>query len=132
MELAQMLNAVSNDNIEFVTARREDAALPTAQRKVIVTAPPELVELSKAGDVNVLEKLIELLPDRNRAWAAEVLLAALTGNEANIVNAFAAEPNSWQESIGKNAYERWNRWLKARKRNLVWDARAGAFVEREQ
>jgi len=132
MELAQMLSAVSNDNIEFVTARSEEATLPIAQRKVVVTAPPELVELSKAGDVNVLEKLIELLPHRDRAWAAEVLLAALTGNEADIVNAFATQPNRWQESIGKNAHERWNRWLKARKGNLVWDAQAGAFVEREQ
>ena len=41
-------------------------------RRVVVTGPPALVELSRSGDVEVLGELVELLGDAETAWAAEV------------------------------------------------------------
>ena len=57
------------------------------------------------------------------------MLASLTHHEEDIVNAFAERPAQWQESVGKNAYERWNDWLKSRRDKLRWDAEAHVFVE---
>jgi hypothetical protein len=129
VELTQLLNAVTNDKIEFITTSVDGAPLPTRGRRVIVTGPPDAVKLLSIGDVRVLEGLVNLLPDPHRAWAAEVLLASLTGYEEDMVNAFAARSDQWQESVGKNAYERWSEWLKPRRGRLGWDARVQVFVE---
>ncbi len=128
-QVRKLLSAVSNDKIEFVTTRGDRASLPTASRRVVVTGPPEVVKLISLGDVGVLEQLVNLLRDPKRAWAAEVVLASLTGHEASVVNAFTNQPAQWQESMGQNAYERWSEWLKSHRDKLRWDAKAQAFVE---
>jgi hypothetical protein len=129
MQLTQLLNAVTDEKIKFVTTRDDRAAMPTLGRRVAVTGPPDIVELLSIGDVRVLEGLIGLLLDPKRAWAAEVALASLTHNEEDIVNAFAAHPDQWRDSVGKNAYERWSEWLKSRGGKLSWDRKAHVFVE---
>jgi hypothetical protein len=129
MQVAQLLKAVTNDKIEFVTTSVEGAPLPTMGRRVVVTGPPEVVKLMSIGDVAVLDGLVNLLSDSKRAWAAEVVLAALTHHEEGVVNAFAARPTQWQESVGKNAHERWNEWLKSHRDKLRWDGEAHVFVE---
>lgn len=129
MQVTQLLKAVTNAKVEFVTTGGDRAALPTAGRRVVVTGPPEVVKLMSIGEVGVLDGLVNLLTDPRRAWAAEVVLASLTHHEEDIVNAFAARPAQWQESVGKNAYERWNEWLKSRRDKLRWDAEAHVFVE---
>jgi hypothetical protein len=129
MRLTHLLDAVTDAKIEFVTARDDRAALPTIGRRVVVTGPPDAVKLMSIGDVRALEELVELLRDPNRAWAAEVVLASLTRNEGDIVNAFAAHPDRWQDSVGKNAYERWSEWLKSRAGKLTWDPQARVFEE---
>jgi hypothetical protein len=118
MQLPQLLNAVTDETIEFVTTRDDRTPLPVLGRRVIVTGPPDVVRLLSIGDINVLEGLVGLLLDPNRAWAAEVVLAALTGNEADIVNAFAAHPDQWKGSVGKNAHGRWSEWLTSRRDGL--------------
>jgi hypothetical protein len=60
------------------------------------------------GDVLILDELVGLLKDRDRAWAAMVLLAALTRREEDVVSAFATSPEKWWESLGKTVYARWN------------------------
>jgi len=130
MEMQPMLNAVTNDRIHFVTTSVDHPALPTIGRRVVVTGPPELLPLLSLGNVRVLDELIALLPDPHRAWAAEVVLASLTHHEEDIVNAFAAQPRQWQDSVGKNAHDRWNEWLKPRRAKLAWDPDARTFVEK--
>jgi hypothetical protein len=129
MREMQLLSAVTNDKIQFVTTAGDAGALPTMGRRVVVTGPPEVVKLMSIGDVNVLEELVGLLRDPNRAWAAEVVLASLTRHEEDIVNAFATRPDRWQDSVGKNAYGRWDTWMKSRRGNLRWDPGAHSFVE---
>jgi hypothetical protein len=129
-QFARLLNAVTDENIEFATARNDRAVLPTLDRRVVVTGPPDVVKLVSIGDVTVLEGLVTLLRDPSRAWAAEVVLAALTHHEEDIVNAFAAHPDRWQASVGKNAYERWHNWLTSHKAALRWDPQEHVFAPR--
>ena len=86
------------------------------------------MELSRSGDVGVLDELVELLGDAETAWAAEVLLAAMTGREAKEVEAFAGDVDGWWEALGRGARDRWSAWLEAERDALRWDQEAGAFT----
>jgi len=96
-----------------------------------VTGPPEVLELIIAGDREILDELVTLLKDPARAWAAEVLLAALTRNEEKIVDVFQARPVEWWDSLGKTAYERWQKWLTEQKSELAWDPVDRVFKKQE-
>src|SRR5260370_21905261 len=129
MELKDMLAAVRNDRIKFATMRPPGSQFASLERRVIVTGPPELVELSASDDPQVLNHLVELLRDRDRAWAAEVLLAAMTRREDKLVDSFAATPDQWWDAAAKTAYDRWNSWLNESRDKLVWDSENKVFVE---
>lgn len=124
-----MLAAVRNNRIEFVTTRPPSSQFATLDRHVVVTGPTELVKLSGMGDVQVLDDVVELLQDPDRAWAAMVLLAAMTRREEKIIDSFAATPDEWWNSLGKTAYERWTQWLEETRKKLVWDFQNKVFVE---
>lgn len=130
MELKDMLSAVRNDQIEFLTMSPPGSQFAILERRVIVTAPPELVELSQIGDVRVLESLVKMLKEPDRAWAAMVLLAAMTREEEKMVDVFATSPAEWWDSIGKTAHERWSKWLKEKRQKLAWDVEDKVFVEK--
>jgi hypothetical protein len=123
------LTSVRNDRIQFITIRLPGAVLPTLERRVVVTGPPELVRLVQGGSTRTLDELVALLPTRDRAWAAGVMLSAMTGREGDLVNAFAARPQEWWPSVGEMAHERWSRWLAGAKPRLTWDSENSVFVE---
>ncbi len=129
MEQKDHLAAVRNSQINFVSTSPAASRFSTLERRVVVTYPPELVDLARTGDPQVLHGLIELLKDPERAWAAEVVLAAMTGREEKIVEAFAASPDEWWNSAGRAAYERWNSWLKEVGPKLLWDPKEKIFLE---
>lgn len=129
MELKDMLAAVRNDRIEFVTMRPQESEFISLERRVVVTGPAELVSLSATGNVQVLEELVNILREPDRDWAAEVLLAAMTRREEKIVDSFAATPDRWRDAVGKTAYDRWSVWLSQTKHRLVWDSENKTFVE---
>jgi len=130
MEFRDSLSFVRNDLIQFVTMQPPGSQFTTLERRVIITGPPELVELSGSGDRRVLEELVGFLKSREKAWAAMVLLAALTGREEKVVDAFATTPGEWWESVGKTAYVQWSEWLTESREKLVWDSENRMFVER--
>ena len=129
MRIDEMLNSVQNDRIQFATLRPPGAKSALLERRVVITGPPELVELTKTGDTQILARLTNLLKDPARAWAAEVLLAALTRREEKLVDSFASDPGKWWEAVGQTAYERWSSWLNQRRSKLVWDSQESVFVE---
>jgi hypothetical protein len=131
MNLDEMLNSVQNDRIQFATQRPPGSKSALLERRVVITGPPELVELTKIGDAQILTHLINLLKDPSRAWAAEVLLAALTGREEKLVDSFASERGKWWEAVGQTAYERWSSWLDQSRSKLVWDSKEKVFVEQK-
>jgi hypothetical protein len=130
MEFRDSLSFVRNDLIQFVTMRPPGSEFTTLERRVVITGPPELVRLSGSGDKRVLEELVGLLKHRDKAWAAVVLLAALTGREEKMVDIFANSPGNWWESLGKTAYDRWSVWLTESGDKLIWDPENRLFVER--
>jgi hypothetical protein len=121
-----MLAAVRNDCIQFATMRPPDSRFATLERRVVVTGPPELVELARIGD-----KRVGILKESERAWAALVLLAAMTRREEKVVDTFATNVDSWWNSIGKTAHERWSSWINEVREKLVWDPENEVFVEKE-
>ena len=129
MEVEAMFAAVRNDRIQLVTFRPPGSAFATLERRVVVTGPPELVKLSKTGDLRVLDQLVNLLSESDRAWAAVVLLAAMTGQEAKTVDVYAAHPDQWWDTVGSTAREYWSRWLDEEREKLVWDVEDSIFVE---
>ena len=129
MDLKESLISVRNDRIQFVTMSSPGSHFATLDRRVVITGPPELVELSRAGDVRILDELVELLKNPDRAWAAMVLLSSLTRKEEEVVNAFATNPEKWWDSVGKGAHDRWSKWLTESRAKLTWDAENRAFVE---
>ena len=129
MQSESRVAQVDNDHIEFLTMRPEGSPFALLERRVIVTAPPELVELARSGDLHLLDELMSLLADPQRAWAAEVLLAAMTGQEAKIVDSFATHPTEWWDALGQTAQARWQSWLDQRRGKLTWDSENQIFVE---
>ena len=78
-----------------------------------------------------MDELVPMLKEPDRAWAALVLLAAMTRREEKIVDTFAGSPDDWWVSVGKTAHERWARWLSEARGRLVWNAEEKVFVERD-
>jgi hypothetical protein len=130
MTREEQLEAVRAGDVEWVTMRPRGSSFAVLDRVVRVTGPPPLVDLAQAGDVEVLDELVALLGEPESAWAAQVLLAALTGREAKDVEVFGSDPAAWWEAAGRGAGERWSEWLEASRDELVWDADAGMFSVR--
>jgi hypothetical protein len=122
------LDVVRNDTIQYATYRPPGATLPTRGRQIMVVAPPEAVALVRRGDIALLDQLVPLLADPKRMWAAEVMLAALTGNDADLVNDFQGPPEKFVAEWGEGAQERWQKWLDSKRGKLQWDASRNQFV----
>jgi len=119
------------DEIDFATMRPPGSKSAVLERQIVVTAPPEAVTLSQSNDLQVVEQLIEALGQPQYAWAAEVMLAAMTGRESKSVESFAATPDDWVDTLGKNAQTRWSEWFEASRDKLNWDADKKMFIEVE-
>ncbi|MEU0878255.1 hypothetical protein ABZ345_06620 [Lentzea sp. NPDC005914] len=120
------LDVVGRDEVVFATMRPHGSSSATLERRVVVLGPPELRELAESGDISVAEGLIGLLEDPSRAWAAQVLLAAMTGREEKLVESFQGRPD-WWDTVGKTAHARWRAWFDGAR--LSWDADERRFVE---
>ena len=131
MELTDQLDAVRNNRIQFATMRPEGSQFATLERRVVITEPQELVALSRSGDLGVLEQLVELLNDPARAWAAMVLLAAMTRVEEKIADNYAARPQDWWDAFGKSAHDRWSKWLAENREKLQWDPDNKVFFSKD-
>jgi len=127
-QVARRLAGVGTHDVEFASMR--DPSRASLERRIVVTAPPELAELTAAGDVRVLDELVELLGEPERAWAAEVALSAMTRHDEKTVESFGRSPEDWLEALGPSAQSGWREWLDLRRDQLVWDPENRMFVER--
>ena len=73
-------------------------------------------------------KLVDLLDDPDRAWAAAVVLAAATGRDAKQIESLPASPDEWWATLGETAQERWRDWLQDTRDRLRWDPAARTFM----
>jgi hypothetical protein len=123
------LQAIRNDNIKFGTYRPPDAQFATLDRQIMVIEPPDAVTLVKSGNVAVFDQLLPLLDDPDRIWAAEVILAALTGNEAEIVQTFENDQETFKKTkAARGARARWQQWLDEYRPRMKWDDKFHRFV----
>jgi len=99
-----------------------------AQRRVVVVGPEAVLDLIAAPTLDLLDALVAALGDATTAWPAEVLLAALTGREAEIVDAFARMPEAWLATQRAAALAAWSAWLARDRDRLEWSEREGRFV----
>jgi hypothetical protein len=127
MPLSPELLAIRNDNIKFITSRPPGATLPTRGRQVEIIGPSEALAIVKRGDIAVLDELLPMLEDRDRIWAAEVMLAALTGEDTDLVNDFARAPQEFIDNFAEAAPDRWKRWLAEYRPRLSWDPARNQF-----
>jgi hypothetical protein len=123
LELAQ----VRNDKIVVATMRPPGSRFAVLERRVIIAGPPAAVKLAKRGEVRVLDALLPLLRDRDRAWAANAILARMTGVGEKLVDVWQGRPNDWWDTLGKNSYSGWSRWLAEHRDKLRWDANEERF-----
>jgi len=128
-QVRRTLDGVATGDVEFASMR-DPSDRTSLERRILVTAPPELAELTRTGDPRVLDQLVELLGEPDRAWAAQVALSAMTRRDEKTTEAFARMPQDWLESLGPGAQARWQAWLAPRRGRLGWDGERGMFVER--
>jgi hypothetical protein len=126
--LSELADLLADAPVEFATMRAPGSAFAVLERRVVVTAPERLRELSRSGDPALLEDLVACLSDEATAWPAEVVLAAMTGIDAKEVETFAGDPAGWWATFGDGAHDRWSRWLEENRERLRWDPEAGMFT----
>jgi hypothetical protein len=126
--LSELAELLAGSPVEFATMRPPGSPFAVLERRVVVTAPEPLRELSRAGDVETLDELVACLRDRDTAWPAEVLLAAMTGAEAKEVETFGADPAGWWATFGEGAHDHWAQWLDENRERLRWDPEAAIFT----
>lgn len=118
-----LLDALRSGTIQYATMRPPGSPFISLGRRMLVVAPPDAVELSHTGDVRVLDALVPLLLDEKRAFAAEVVLRAMMGDEPLGLG----DPAGWWSAQGKNAHEYWVKRLAEVRNGLVWNPTENRF-----
>jgi hypothetical protein len=100
-------------------------------KRIRVISPPEAVEVSQFPWVIKLPQLIELLDNKDRGWAAFILIAQMTRNDDRILSTNASK---WWAEDGANGLEkkRWMGFWKTVKNNSLYlDSRKKYFMYRD-
>jgi hypothetical protein len=119
-----LLDSVRTADIQYATFRPPGSPFITLGRRMVVVAPPDAVELSHTGEVRVLDALVPLLLDEKRAFAAEVMLRAMMGDEPLGLG----EPASFSKEQGQAAHAAWSKRLAELRSVLVWNAVENHFA----
>jgi hypothetical protein len=102
----------------------------TQEPSIRIVSPPQAVQLSKVGDVLLLYELTELLDNKDRGWAAFILIAQMTNNDSRVLN---SNPEKWWKEQGINGREkkRWSGFLKSVGKDLYWNPNKNYFMYKE-
>lgn len=127
MKWKPFINTVNNKTIRFATFRPPGSSFATLERQIKITAPDSVVELIRLADTSLLPSLIEFLKTPKKAWAAEIILTAITETDGKILESFSGNPSTWWGTIGVNAFNKWNTWYSKNKNKIVWDEKMQIF-----
>jgi len=122
-----LLKSVNNKTIQFASYSPERSAFAVLERNIIVTGPDSVLQLLQAGDTAILPSVIDLLKESTKAWAAEIILTALTAGDAKVIESFNDDPQKWWETVGANSYAYWNSWYIKNKDSIEWNSDTGKF-----
>jgi hypothetical protein len=128
MSWTLLLKSVNNKTIQFATYRPSGTKTALLERKIKVTGPDSVLTLMLQADVDLLPALIDLLKDSTKAFAAEIILTALTDANGKTIEAFSGNPEEWWKTLGVNAYQHWNNWYEKTKKSIEWDKSKKIFV----
>lgn len=108
----------------------EDPSPTTVEYRVKVIGPPEAVALIRKGEITSLYQLAELLDNKDRGWAAFILLAQMTSNDSRVVS---VNEKKWWIEEGQTGREkkRWSGFLNAAGKDLYWNSQESYFMYRE-
>jgi hypothetical protein len=118
----ELVASLRSATIRVATYRPPNSQLATLERKVTIIGPDEAKRLEAVGDPAILDELLPLLDDPERAWAANVLLAKLTQSDEKTVDIYAAQPDRWWQTFGPHARQSWQRFLDEHRGLLVWNS----------
>jgi len=122
------LQMIRNDTIKFGNYRPPEATLPTRGRKIMILGPADAVRLAHSGDLHVVDSLVPLLADPDRAWAAEVMLSAMTGHDSDLVLDYESNAGDFLKDFGHGLEDAWKKWLAEFRDRLQWDDKFHRFV----
>ena len=123
-----LLSALRAAPIAFVTSAADAGAALPAERRVVITGPPLVVDRLAQASIDMLAALIDALNDPAAAWGAEVVLSALTGRDGQTVDSFARSPEVWLTRLREPAAAAWAAWFAACRTSLAWDDPQGRFT----
>jgi hypothetical protein len=100
--------------------------------RVFIINPAKVYWLSYSKDPRILDALITLLDDPDRAWAAHVVLSKMLGITGLSSRIDQITPHQWWELEGKTrkAQQAWTQYLQKVKSSMVWSPAGGYYKHR--
>jgi hypothetical protein len=100
--------------------------------RIFIINPPKVYWLSNSNDRRILEELINLLDDPNRAWAANIILSKMLGIAGINSRIDQITPSQWWEIKGKTkkAKQEWTQYLQNLQSSMVWSPLGGYYKHR--
>jgi hypothetical protein len=105
------------------------SSITFARTRIFIINPPQAYRLSNFNNQKILDVLVGLLDDPNRAWAAHVTLAKMLGITGISSKIDQTTPNQWWELEGKTqkAKQEWTQYLQNVKPSVVWNPLGGYY-----
>jgi hypothetical protein len=100
--------------------------------RIFIINPRKVYWLTNSNDQKILDELINLLDDPNRAWAANITLSKMLGITGLSSKIDQITPNQWWELEGKTqkAKQEWIQYLQKVKSSMVWSPLGGYYKHR--
>jgi hypothetical protein len=108
-----------------------DSILRSEIRTFIIN-PNKVYWLSNSNDQRILDELINLLDDPNRAWAANITLSKMLGITGLSSKIDQITLKQWWELEGKTqkAKQEWTQYIQKVKSSMVWSSLGGYYKHR--
>ncbi|MEO8699043.1 MAG: hypothetical protein ABI867_03335 [Kofleriaceae bacterium] len=125
-----LIGTLRSDTIQLVTYRPPGSTFAVLDRRVMITGPADAKRLTELGEVAILDQLVPLLDDPERAYAASAVLAQLTQHDEKTVEVYATDRAGWWTTFGPSARRTWQAFLDEHRGELAWDPETHAFLAR--
>ena len=103
------LDTLHNQTIQFATYMPSGSRFVSLGRKITILAPEEAVKIASGGS-QIIPALINLLHDEERDWAANVILASISEQDALRVSVYASNIEEWKETQKEADIRYWEKW----------------------
>lgn len=100
--------------------------------RIFIISSTNVYKLSYSNDPRVLDALINLLDNPDRAWAAYVTLSKMMGINGLSSKVDKITPNQWWELEGKTqkAKQEWVQYIQTVKPSMIWSPVGGYYKHR--